>query len=106
MVRVNNFHFQQVSCDEKEPAKKSNAKDLIAEEEAKTGRVHLSILWEYCKACTWPMMFFAIFLFFITNVASVGSNFWLAAWSNAEDGAIKGNFSGNTACDGVNGTSM
>ena len=80
----------------------------MTEEEAKTGHVQLSILVTYCKACTWTMTVVTLLLYVFTNVSSVGSNFWLAAWSNAEDRAKleEGNFTQSTACDGVNGTTM
>ncbi len=98
--------MQQVSAEEKEGGKKGS--ELMTEEEAKTGHVHFSILIEYCKAGTWPMSILTLLLYVFTNISSVASNFWLAAWSNAEDrGRLEeGNFTMSTACDGVNGTSM
>ena len=86
--------------------KAETGKKIMTEEEAKTGRVHFSILLEYCRACTWHMSILSVVLFVFVNVASVGGNFWLAAWSNAEESAQQENFTGTTACDGDNGTSV
>ena len=98
-------HVQQVSTDEKEATKKKGT-ELMTEEEAKTGRVHASILVAYCKACTWPVVIITLLIYVFTNVSSVAGNFWVAAWSNAEDRSTlgDGNFTQSTACDGVNGT--
>ena len=88
-----------------EGAEKKGSK-LTTKEEAKTGRVHYSILVAYCKACTWPMTVITFFFFLFGYASSVGGNFWLAAWSNAEDQAPGANFTQTTACDDLYDTSM
>lgn len=84
----------------------SKGSELISKEEAKTGRVHLSILVAYFKACTLTMTFITLFLLIFIYVPSVGGNFWLATWSNAEERALGENFTQVTACDGFNDISM
>lgn len=93
----------------KDDGKTRKASELIAEEEVKTGRVHFSILLAYGKACTWPMTLLTLLFYAATNVASVGGNFWLAVWSNAESRALEegpDNFTQGSACDVDGGTSM
>ena len=87
-----------------DPADKAKGTDLIADEQAKTGRVQFSILLAYCRACTWPMTLITLLMYMLVNVASVVANFWLASWSNAEENAHMENFTGTTACDGTNST--
>ena len=38
----------------------------------------------YIKACTFSMTGLVALFYVLTNGASVGSNFWLAHWSNQE----------------------
>ena len=84
---------------------------LIAEEKAETGNVKISVILAYCIACTWYMTLITLFLYVLTNVASVASNFWLADWSNAEgnirDSELKNTtFAKVTACDNENGPNV
>ena len=78
---------------------------LIAEEKAETGKVKLSVILAYCRACNWLLTILTLLFYISTSGSSVASNFWLADWSNAE-----GNFRTNettnstyfikkTACD-------
>ena len=41
----------------------------------------------YMKACTFSMTGLVILFYILTNASSVGSNFWLAHWSNQESAA-------------------
>lgn len=82
---------------------------LITEEKAETGKVKLSVILAYCRACTWFLTFLTLLFYTLTSGASVASNFWLADWSNAE-GNIRANETGNvtafvkvTACDREDG---
>lgn len=88
---------------EEAPAK-TKGTELIAEEEAKTGNVHFSILLAYCRACTWPMTLITLFMYLSVNISSVAANFWLATWSNSEEKARMENFTQTTACDRTNST--
>ena len=66
--------------------------------------MQLSILLAYCRACTWAMTGVVLLMFLFTNMASVGGNFWLATWSNAEERAVSGDFNQSNGCDGENST--
>lgn len=44
----------------------------------------MSVVISYIKACTFSMTGLVILFYVLTNAASVGSNFWLAHWSNEE----------------------
>ena len=98
-------NLQQVFSEDEDGTEKK-VSGLIMKEEAKTGRIHFSILVAYCKACTWPMTIITFFFFLFGYASSVGGNFWLATWSNAEDQVPRENFTRTTACDGFNATSM
>ena len=103
-------YFSQSLTGEKSPPTK-NITALITEEKAETGRVKFSVLLAYLKACTWVMSGLTILLYILTTSASVGSNFWLAEWSNAE-GALEnatkynGTFDSVTICDHSNYTDV
>lgn len=104
-----NSSLQQASSEAgKDPpassSKATKGTELIADEEAKTGRVHFSILLAYCRACTWPMTIITLFMYMFVNISSVAANFWLVAWSNAEGSAAMENFTQTTACDRTNST--
>lgn len=99
------FTLQQEFSEDEEDGMKWKGSRLTTVEEAKTGRVHFSIVLAYCKACTWPMSIITFLCFLFGYASSVGGNFWLAAWSNAEDQALGDNFTQTTACDGFNDTS-
>lgn len=44
----------------------------------------MSIFFDYAKACTYVVTALVIIFNVLTNGASVGSNFWLAYWSEQE----------------------
>ena len=47
-------------------------------------QVKLSVVITYIKACTFSMTGMVILFSTLSNGSSVGSNFWLAHWSNQE----------------------
>ena len=47
----------------------------------------------YIKACTYYISMLVLLFIFLSNAASLGSNFWLANYSNQNDAA--GSTSGN-----------
>lgn len=47
-------------------------------------QVKMSVVISYLKACTFSMTGLVILFNVLTNASSVGSNFWLAHWSNEE----------------------
>lgn len=63
---------------------KEEAGNLIAEEMAQKGNVKLSVLTAYVKACTYSLTLLVVLFFILNNGASVGSNFWLAHYSNQQ----------------------
>ena len=94
------------NADKSEPTERTA---LITEEKAETGKVKLSVILAYSRACTWFLTILTLLLYTLTSGASVASNFWLADWSNAE-GNIRANETGNgtsfdkvTACDKKDG---
>ena len=94
------------NADKSEPTERTA---LITEEKAETGKVKLSVILAYSRACTWFLTILTLLFYTLTSGASVASNFWLADWSNAE-GNIRANETGNgtsfdkvTACDKEDG---
>ncbi|KAL1278362.1 hypothetical protein QQF64_025035, partial [Cirrhinus molitorella] len=69
-----------------EPAEKktksAEAARLTEADKANTGRVKLSVFWEYMKAIGLPLSIFSIFLFFCHHLSSLGSNYWLSLWTD------------------------
>ena len=43
----------------------------------------------YIRACTFSMTGLVVLFYVLTNAASVGSNFWLAHWSNQESSSAE-----------------
>ena len=85
---------------------------LITEEKAETGKVKLTVIIAYCRACTWFLTILTLLFYTLTSGASVASNFWLADWSNAEDNVHASETANGTAfvkvtaCDGEDGPDM
>ena len=57
---------------------------LISEEKAMSGSVKLSVIFAYCRACTWFVTIVTLILYSLAQGASVATNFWLSKWSNAQ----------------------
>uniref|UniRef100_A0A672SKX7 Multidrug resistance-associated protein 1 n=1 Tax=Sinocyclocheilus grahami TaxID=75366 RepID=A0A672SKX7_SINGR len=62
--------------------KSAEAARLTEADKANTGRVKLSVFWEYMKAIGLPLSIFSIFLFFCHHLSSLGSNYWLSLWTD------------------------
>ncbi|XP_073800858.1 multidrug resistance-associated protein 1 isoform X3 [Danio rerio] len=62
--------------------KSAEASRLTEADKANTGRVKLSVFWEYMKAIGLPLSIFSIFLFFCHHLSSLGSNYWLSLWTD------------------------
>ncbi|XP_050957855.1 multidrug resistance-associated protein 1 isoform X2 [Labeo rohita] len=62
--------------------KSAEAKRLTEADKANTGRVKLSVFWEYMKAIGLPLSICSIFLFFCHHLSSLGSNYWLSLWTD------------------------
>uniref|UniRef100_A0A671NJH7 Multidrug resistance-associated protein 1 n=1 Tax=Sinocyclocheilus anshuiensis TaxID=1608454 RepID=A0A671NJH7_9TELE len=63
-------------------AKSTEAARLTEADKANTGRVKLSVFWEYTKAIGLPLSIFSFFLFFCHHLSSLGSNYWLSLWTD------------------------
>ena len=57
---------------------------LISEEKAMSGNVKLSVIFAYCRACTWFVTVITVILNILAQAASITTNFWLSKWSNAQ----------------------
>ncbi|XP_026057392.1 multidrug resistance-associated protein 1-like isoform X1 [Carassius auratus] len=76
---------QQTEPNDVAAAKKTKSADaarLTEADKANTGRVKLSVFWEYMKAIGLPLSIFSIFLFFCHHLSSLGSNYWLSLWTD------------------------
>uniref|UniRef100_A0A8C1FXY9 Multidrug resistance-associated protein 1 n=1 Tax=Cyprinus carpio carpio TaxID=630221 RepID=A0A8C1FXY9_CYPCA len=62
--------------------KSADAARLTEADKANTGRVKLSVFWEYMKAIGLPLSIFSVFLFFCHHLSSLGSNYWLSLWTD------------------------
>uniref|UniRef100_A0A8C2H8V0 Multidrug resistance-associated protein 1 n=1 Tax=Cyprinus carpio TaxID=7962 RepID=A0A8C2H8V0_CYPCA len=62
--------------------KSADAARLTEADKANTGRVKLSVFWEYMKAIGLPLSIFSVFLFFCHQLSSLGSNYWLSLWTD------------------------
>uniref|UniRef100_A0A673I2T8 Multidrug resistance-associated protein 1 n=1 Tax=Sinocyclocheilus rhinocerous TaxID=307959 RepID=A0A673I2T8_9TELE len=71
-----------LSCFHASKAKSTEAARLTEADKANTGRVKLSVFWEYMKAIGLPLSIFSIFLFFCHHLSSLGSNYWLSLWTD------------------------
>uniref|UniRef100_A0A8B9FJB7 Canalicular multispecific organic anion transporter 2 n=1 Tax=Amazona collaria TaxID=241587 RepID=A0A8B9FJB7_9PSIT len=73
-------------CDKKPaepplPRKNLNEK-LIQAETAETGRVKLTVFWQYMKAVGPVTSLVICFLYCCQNAAAIGANVWLSDWTN------------------------
>lgn len=71
-----------VSKSEDSQQKKSKTDKLIETERTETGNVKLSVYLNYFRSLTKTWLIFIILGFTTMQLASVGSNVWLAIWSN------------------------
>jgi len=55
---------------------------IIVKEKIESGKVKLSVLQTYFKACGYLLTVSSVLAFSLVNVGSIGSNFWLSDWSN------------------------
>ena len=98
--------------DTEDEAEESEHTALVSEEKTMSGNIKFSVIVEYCRACTWPMVIITVLLFILSQVAAVASKYWLADWSNsqANEQAFENNksmvFQQVTFCDSVNGSNV
>ncbi|XP_006872061.1 PREDICTED: multidrug resistance-associated protein 1 [Chrysochloris asiatica] len=55
---------------------------LMEADKAQTGKVKLSVYWDYMKAIGLFISFLSIFLFLCNHVAALASNYWLSLWTD------------------------
>ncbi|XP_064006538.1 ATP-binding cassette sub-family C member 3 isoform X2 [Pogoniulus pusillus] len=72
---------------EKRPAepplpRKSPSEKLVQAETTETGRVKLSVFWQYMKAVSPVLSLLICFLYCCQNAAAIGANVWLSDWTN------------------------
>ncbi|XP_076852211.1 multidrug resistance-associated protein 1 isoform X2 [Brachyhypopomus gauderio] len=65
-----------------------DAARLTEADKANTGRVKLSVFWEYMKAIGLCLCSISIIFFLAQHMASLGSNYWLSLWT--DDPVING----------------
>ncbi|XP_069503215.1 multidrug resistance-associated protein 1 isoform X1 [Ambystoma mexicanum] len=75
---------QTSTTDLQKSATVKDAWKLTEADKAQTGRVKLSVFWEYMKAIGLVISFLSIFLFLCNHVAALSSNFWLSLWTDDE----------------------
>ncbi|XP_075034070.1 ATP-binding cassette sub-family C member 3 isoform X2 [Mixophyes fleayi] len=63
-------------------AKKPPVDKLIQTETAETGRVKMTVFWQYIKAVGIAVSLFICFLYCCQNASAIGANVWLSDWSN------------------------
>ncbi|KAM3864489.1 multidrug resistance-associated protein 1 [Diretmus argenteus] len=63
-------------------AKNAEVGKLTEADKANTGRVKLSVFWEYMKAIGVVLSVFSLLLFLAHHMASLFSNYWLSLWTD------------------------
>uniref|UniRef100_A0A6Q2YTH2 Multidrug resistance-associated protein 1 n=1 Tax=Esox lucius TaxID=8010 RepID=A0A6Q2YTH2_ESOLU len=63
-------------------AKNAEVGKLTEADKANTGRVKLSVFWEYMKAIGVALSVISLILFFSHHFASLFSNYWLSLWTD------------------------
>ncbi|EDL94263.1 rCG57643, isoform CRA_a [Rattus norvegicus] len=69
----------------KEKEKEVEGQKLIKKEFVETGKVKFSIYLKYLQAVGWWSILFIILFYGLNNVAFIGSNLWLSAWTSDSD---------------------
>ncbi|XP_041086711.1 multidrug resistance-associated protein 1-like [Polyodon spathula] len=72
----------EVSGKHNKPEAGTGAGKLTEADKAQTGKVKLSVFWEYMKAIGFFLSFLSIFLFFCHHCFSLASNYWLSMWTD------------------------
>ena len=104
LVYPTHSSIQSIGSSPEEFEEPTESTALISEEKTETGKVKLSVILAYCRACNWILTILTLFFYISTSGSSVASNFWLADWSNAEGNYLIDNATYQaTACDKENG---
>ncbi|XP_062035577.1 multidrug resistance-associated protein 1 [Lepus europaeus] len=75
-------HHNSTAELQKPGAKKEETWKLMEADKAQTGKVKLSVYWDYMKAIGLFISFLSIFLFLCNHVSSLASNYWLSLWTD------------------------
>ena len=67
-------------------SKVKDGQKIIEKEKIESGSVKISTILEYFKACRLWLSFFFLLMYVLSNLADMGSSFWLSDWS---DDALK-----------------
>ncbi|XP_073435917.1 ATP-binding cassette sub-family C member 3 isoform X3 [Dendrobates tinctorius] len=62
--------------------KKPQMEKLIQTETTETGRVKMTVFWQYIKALGLAVSIFICFLYCCQNASAIGANVWLSDWTN------------------------
>lgn len=62
--------------------KKPPMEKLIQTETTETGRVKMTVFWQYTKAVGIPVSLFICFLYCCQNASAIGANVWLSDWTS------------------------
>ncbi|XP_040186825.1 ATP-binding cassette sub-family C member 3 isoform X2 [Rana temporaria] len=62
--------------------KKPPVDKLIQTETTETGRVKMTVFWQYAKAVGLPVSLFICFLYCCQNASAIGANVWLSDWTS------------------------
>uniref|UniRef100_A0AAY4E645 ABC-type glutathione-S-conjugate transporter n=1 Tax=Denticeps clupeoides TaxID=299321 RepID=A0AAY4E645_9TELE len=95
LKRQNSLHHsQRYNRQSSRISKKSSIRTIKASEETKkgqrlieketmeTGNVKFSVYLQYLRSMGWCLSFLAFLMYFIQNLAFIGSNLWLSEWTN------------------------
>ncbi|XP_028632028.1 canalicular multispecific organic anion transporter 1 [Grammomys surdaster] len=66
---------------------------LIKKEFVETGKVKFSVYLKYLQAVGWWSILFIVFFYVLYNVAFIGSNLWLSAWTSDSENPNVTNYS-------------
>ncbi|XP_048187708.1 multidrug resistance-associated protein 1 [Perognathus longimembris pacificus] len=70
------------SAELQEAGTKEEAWRLMEADKAQTGKVKLSVYWDYMKAIGLFLSFLSLFLFLCNHVSALASNYWLSLWTD------------------------
>ncbi|XP_066442933.1 ATP-binding cassette sub-family C member 3 [Eleutherodactylus coqui] len=76
--------FCERKMSETATVKKPPLEKLVQTETAETGRVKVTVFWQYIKAVGLAVALFICLLYSCQNALAIGANVWLSDWTNEE----------------------
>ncbi|XP_053936985.1 multidrug resistance-associated protein 1 isoform X3 [Cuculus canorus] len=73
---------QSSTAELQKPLAEKNSWKLTEADTAKTGRVKVTVYWDYMKALGLFISSFSVFLFMCNHIAALASNYWLSLWTD------------------------